>query len=229
MTTFGLIHGGFHTSWCWGTLRAELERRSHRVLTVDLPVSDPAADPDAYLDVVASAFGSAPDPVVVVGHSIAGWTAMRLPNRIPVAGIIYLCSCINLPPGEYEDEPLPMISADPADWTPDDTGLITMTPDAAREYFYHDLDPALADEAISHLVRQAAIGVAGPTSKPTIPPVPATYIKATDDRAVSDAWATWAARLLTGRDALPIGGSHSPFLSRPRELADLFEQIVGRY
>ena len=139
VTTFGLIHGGFHTSWCWGELRHELERRSHRVLTVDLPVSDTTADPDAYLDAAASAFGSAPEPVVVVGHSIAGWTAMRLPEVIPVEGIIYLCSCINMPPGVYDDEPLPMISADPADWTPDETGLITMTADAARQYFYHDV------------------------------------------------------------------------------------------
>lgn len=227
MTTFGLIHGGFHTSWCWGEFRRELEGRSHSVLTVDLPVSDPSADPDAYLAAAASAFGSAPEPIVVVGHSIAGWTAMRLADVVPAQGIIYLCSCINLPPGAYDGEPLPMISADPSDWTPDERGVITMTPDAAREYFYHDVATELADAAIAHLVPQAAQGVAGPASPPAIPAVPAVYIQALDDRAVSAAWSKWAAPVLTGRDPLTIGGSHSPFLSRPNELADLFEQIVS--
>lgn len=229
MTTFGLIHGGFHTSWCWGTLRAELEQRGHRALTVDLPLDDPTAGPDVYADAAAAAFGSASEPVVVVGHSIAGWTAMQLPDRIPVAGIVYLCSVINLPPGEYADEPLPAIAADPADWVPDETGLITMAPDAARKYFYHDLEPALADEAIAHLVRQSVAGIVGPTSRPTLPAVATAYIKASEDAALSDAWATWAARLLTGRDALLIEGSHSPMLSRPKELADLLEQAVAGF
>jgi len=229
MTTFGLIHGGFHTAWSWGILRDELEKRGHRVLTVDLPISDPAADPDVYLDATAAAFGESPEPIVVVGHSIAGWTAMRVPDRVPVQGIIYLCSCINFPPGAYEGEPLPVIAADPADWIPDEAGLITMTPEAARRYFYHDVEPALADELISHLVRQAVTGIVGPASKPTLPAVPARYIKANDDQAVSAAWATWAAPVLTGHEALIVDGSHFPFLTRPKEVADLFEQIVAEF
>src|SRR3974377_1686184 len=43
MTTFGLVHGAFHGSWCWERLTPELERLGHRVLTVDLPSEEPRA------------------------------------------------------------------------------------------------------------------------------------------------------------------------------------------
>ena len=43
MTTFALIHGAWHGAWCWERLAAELERRGHRAVAVDLPCDDPAA------------------------------------------------------------------------------------------------------------------------------------------------------------------------------------------
>jgi pimeloyl-ACP methyl ester carboxylesterase len=41
MSTFGLIHGGAADSTHWRLLVPELEQRGHRVLLVDLPMSDP--------------------------------------------------------------------------------------------------------------------------------------------------------------------------------------------
>jgi hypothetical protein len=229
MATFALLHGGFHSSKCWGPFAAELEQRGHRALTVDLPVSDPHADPDRYLEVAVAAFQSADEPVVVVGHSIAGWTARRLEGSIPVAGIIFLCSCINLTPGSYPDEPAPMILTDPKDWTPDEQGVITLAEDIARDAFYHDVPVELADVAVSWLVPQAAAGIAGPPGAITRPTVPTAYIRAADDHAVAGPWAEFAAELLTGRPPIVIAGSHSPFLSRPAELADVFDDVIKRF
>jgi pimeloyl-ACP methyl ester carboxylesterase len=229
MATFALLHGGFHTSRCWGIFAAELERRGHRALTVDLPVSDPTADPDRYLDVAVAAFEGADEPVVVVGHSIAGWTALRVESRIPVAATILLCSCISFVPGTYPDEPAPMILADPSDWTPDDQGVIRLAEDVARESFYHDVPKDVADEAVSWLVPQAALGIAGPPGAIVTPIAPSVYIRAAEDRAVSAPWAEFAAELLTGRPPIVIDGSHSPFLSRPAELADVFDEVLTRF
>ena len=39
MTTFALVHGAWHGGWCWERLTPELERRGHRVVTVDLNAS----------------------------------------------------------------------------------------------------------------------------------------------------------------------------------------------
>lgn len=229
MATFALIHGGFHTSRCWQLFANELHRRGHRTLTVDLPVSDPEAGPDEYLEACVTAFQGADEPVIVVGHSIAGWTALRLDGRIPVAGFIFLASCVTFPPGLYPDEPLPMIVVDPSAWTPDERGLITLDKAAARAAFYHDVPDDLADEAISWLVPQSAVGIVGPDTQITPPAEPSVYIRCADDRAVVAAWAEFGSSLLTGAPPRVIQGSHSPFLSRPAELADMFEEIVGDF
>lgn len=229
MATFALIHGGFHTSRCWQLFADELTRRGHRALTVDLPVSDPAAGPEDYLAACVAAFEGAGEPVIVVGHSIAGWTALRLDGRIPVAGFIFLASCITFPAGLYPDEPLPMIVTDPTDWTPDERGLITLDKDVAREAFYHDVPSELADEALSWLVPQAAVGVAGPEEQIIAPNAPAVYIRCAEDHAVAAPWAEFAAEILTGAPPRVIHTSHSPFLSRPVELADMFDLIVDEF
>jgi pimeloyl-ACP methyl ester carboxylesterase len=229
MATFALIHGGFHTSQCWDLFATELEQRGHHALTVDLPVSDPEAGPDAYLEACMTAFHDADEPVIVVGHSIAGWTALRLEGRIPVAGFIFLASCITFPPGLYPDEPVPMIDVDPAEWTPDERGLITLDKAVARDAFYHDVPADVADEAVTWLVPQAGAGIIGPDKQIAPPAAPSVYIRCADDHAVVAAWAEFAAALLTGTPPRVIDGSHSPFLARPVELADLFDQIVGDF
>jgi pimeloyl-ACP methyl ester carboxylesterase len=229
MATFALIHGGFHTSRCWGVFAAELTRRGHRALTVDLPVSDPDAGPDAYLAACVAAFSGEGEPVIVVGHSIAGWTALRLGGQIPVAGTVLLASCITFPEGLYPDEPRPMILTDPSDWTPDERGVITLDEDVARDAFYHDVPKELADEAVSWLVPQAAAGVGGPETPIARPTAPAVYIRCAQDHAVAAPWAEFASELLTGALPRVIDASHSPFLSRPVELAEMFEQIVTEF
>lgn len=229
MATFALIHGGFHTSRCWGPFAGELARRGHRALTVDLPVSDPNAGPDTYLAACVAAFEDADEPVIVVGHSIAGWTALRLDGLIPVAGFIFLASCITFPPGLYPDEAVPMILTDPSEWTPDERGVITLDKAVARDAFYHDVPEALADEAMSWLVPQAAVGVAGPETPIERPSAPSVYIRCAQDHAVAAPWAEWAAELLTDAPPRVIDTSHSPFLSRPAELAGMFEQIDAEF
>ena len=229
MATFALIHGGFHTSRCWDVFAAELTSRGHRALTVDLPVSDPEAGPDTYLSACVAAFQGADEPVIVVGHSIAGWTALRLDGQLPTAGHIFLASCVTFPAGLYPDEPLPMILTDPTEWTPDERGVITLDKETARDAFYHDVPAALADEALTWLVPQAAAGVAGPATPIKPPTGPSVYIRCAEDHAVAALWAEWASQLLTGAPPRVIGTSHSPFLSQPVALADMFEQIATEF
>ena len=52
-----LVHGSYHGAWCWDLLRPELERLGHRVITVDLPISDPALGAADYAETVSKAIG----------------------------------------------------------------------------------------------------------------------------------------------------------------------------
>jgi hypothetical protein len=55
MTTFALVHGGYHGAWCWEQLTPLLKQAGHHVVVMDLPLEDGAATFDTYADVVCAA------------------------------------------------------------------------------------------------------------------------------------------------------------------------------
>ena len=55
MTTFALVHGGYHGAWCWERLTPLLQQAGHGVVTMDLPLEDSTATFDTYADVVCAA------------------------------------------------------------------------------------------------------------------------------------------------------------------------------
>ena len=103
MTTFGLVHGAYHGSWCWKQLTVQLERRGHLVLTVDLPCEDPDAGAADYADVAAGAFDGAPDDLVLVRHSLGGLTIPLIARRRPVSRMVFLCAMLPRPGRAHDD------------------------------------------------------------------------------------------------------------------------------
>ena len=77
MASFSLVHGAWHSGWCWDPLRAELEARGHIVHTPDLPCEDVAAGIEEYAATVPAAD-------VVVGHSLGGFTIPLVEARTHV-------------------------------------------------------------------------------------------------------------------------------------------------
>ena len=96
MATFGLIHGAWHGAWCWTYLVPELEALGHGALTVDMPVDRRDATTVDYADAAADAFRGAGE-LIVVAHSMAGLVAPLLADRLPLAGIAYLCAVLRRP------------------------------------------------------------------------------------------------------------------------------------
>ncbi len=47
---FVLVHGSYHGAWCWDLLTPELERLGHRVISMDLPISDPGLGAAEYAE-----------------------------------------------------------------------------------------------------------------------------------------------------------------------------------
>ena len=74
MTTFALIHGGGGSAWDWHLVVPELRELGHDPVAVDLPCEDESAGWDVYADLVVDALGDSQN-VVVVGHSLGGFTA----------------------------------------------------------------------------------------------------------------------------------------------------------
>ena len=58
------------------------------------------------------------------------------------------------------------------------------------------------------------------------PDVPASYIVCRDDHAVNPDWGRTAARERLGVEPIEIDGGHSPFLTRPTELASVLAALA---
>lgn len=226
MSLFALVHGAYHGGWCWSRLVPELERLGHRAIAPDLPCDNPGAGYDEYLAAVLDAMDEARagSDVVVVGHSLGGFTIPLVAQRRPIRRLVFLCTAPVIGGPRADELRARMV-------TPrfgamvrfrDETGRAVMSAADAWEGFYHDCDDATAAWALARLRPQGARPMLDPWPITEWPDAPRTVILARDDRAVRLDAAQEAGRvILDGGEPILIDGSHSPFLSRPAELARL--------
>jgi pimeloyl-ACP methyl ester carboxylesterase len=199
MATFSLVHGAWHGGWAWDLVRPELEARGHTVHAPDLPCDDPDAGVDDYAAAV-------PRADVLVGHSLAGHTIVRVPASLHV----FLCALV---PGADESDSAG--SDYELDW--DETGRRHRLRDAARSLGYPDEHAGL----VERLRWQTAL------ERPAAPlPEPSAYIACSRDLMISPEWQRRVARDVLHVEPLELDAGHSPMLTHPRELAELLDSLV---
>ncbi len=229
-----LVHGAYHGAWCWERLRPELERRGHRVVTMDLPTPDPQQGAADYAGAVEAALDAMPNPAgppVLVGHSMAGLVIPIVATHRPVHRLVFLTAFLPRPGvsanEQRAEEPIdgryPLASAE---WTDlgDDVWLVG--PRTARELFFHDAPREVARWATERLRAQAYRVMAEPTPLAAWPDVPMSSIVCADDRAVNPDWVRRVASDRLGVEAIELPGGHDPFLSRPAELARTIDSLL---
>jgi pimeloyl-ACP methyl ester carboxylesterase len=233
MATFALVHGAWHGRWCWERLVPELEARGHRALAMDLPSDDPEATFEAYADVVAEHLAAAgADDAILVGHSMAGPAIPLVPQRRPVRRLVYLCAVAPNPgmsvaqqlaeedvlAHEYMEIRGELLADGVTRWA---------DPEKARRFMYADCDAADAQAAIERLRPQALAPYAVPCPLTEFPDVPSTYVGCRDDRLVRPDWSRWVAEQRLDAEFVELPGSHSPFLSRPADLASTLDALAS--
>src|SRR4029450_1947746 len=97
-------------------------------------------------------------------------------------------------------------------------------PEPPIRCFYHDCTAADAAWAVSRLRAQAASPRLEPWPVDALPGVEGSSVLCRDERVISPAWSRTMSRELLGVEPIELDGGHSPFLSRPPELAG----VVGR-
>ena len=203
MATFALIHGGGGSAWDWHLVVPELRELGHDPVAVDLPCEDESAGWRDYTDLVVDALSDRQD-VVVVGHSLGGFTAPLVCDRI-AADLLVLVAGMVPTPGELF-----------ADWWTN-TGYEASGYD---DVFYHDVAPALAEEAQRRERDERSEALRQPWPLDAWPDTPTRYLLCRDDRMFTAAWARSHARTRLGIEADEIDGGHYVSISRPRELAE---------
>lgn len=242
---FILIHGGFHGAWCWDRVVPELERLGHEALALDLPGhGERAAErPDNYLGRIRPILENLRDGDVLVGHSGGGYDICVAANEAPekVGHMIFLAaglpvegkSVVEATGGATQEDASGNTRA--TKLMDDTTGMLRFIkplPDGtmewtsmagAREFFYHDCD----DETVAWAFARLSPGISPfPNEKLHLPRLwearlPRSYILCAQDRSKPKAMSDEVIRRL-GVEPFVIDSSHSPFLSKPAELARLF-------
>lgn len=239
---FVLIHGGFHGAWCWGRTIPELESLGHEAIAIDIPGHGERVQEEATmagrLDAVLAVLQAGD---VLVGHSGGGMEITRAADAAPelVSHLVYLAAALPLE-GQLMQEALVYRDDGSTEVDYDVTGMLShlriegdgsmafADVEGARELFYHDCDEATARWAFERLTPEKAGDTATtPVSVPRFwaADLPRSFIVCLQDRAQPRWLADVTARRL-GVQPLTIDASHSPFLSRPAELAQLLIQAT---
>jgi pimeloyl-ACP methyl ester carboxylesterase len=223
-TTFGLVHGAYHGSWCWQKLTEQLERGGHRALTVDLPCEDPEAGAAEYAAACITAFADAPDDLVLVGHSLGGLTVPLVALRRPVSRIVLLCAMLPRPGrahGDVQREEPDMILAGPEGGTyAGADGSTRWHPDQAAAWFFGDCPSEVATWAASRLRGQFWKITEEVTPLTAWPDVPCTAVIGSRDPVINPVWSRRMVRTILGVNPIELDWGHSPFLSAPSLLAE---------
>jgi len=222
-----LVHGAWHGPWCWEKLTPELDARGIPWRTVALPCvgDDPKLLGGVAEDAraIEAAAGAIPGDVVVLAHSYGGIPTTEARFGANGKRLIYLGAFMPdagqsladlLPPG-----PLPPFVVDNGD------GTTSVRPDLAVPTFYADCDPATAAWAVARLRHHNGIcNVTKVSRAASWRDIPSSYILLTEDFACP----TIVQRAVSRQadQVIEMTGCHSPFLSKPAELANVLSGII---
>lgn len=233
--TFVLVAGAWHGAWCWERLTPLLEAAGHRVHTPELSATgrstaDPAhASLDSWGRHIAELVLVQDQPVVLVGHSRGGAVISRAAEMAShsqhLQRLVYLSAYL-LPPGgsvgaEARADAGSLI---PENMVPAESGVTcTLRPEVIREAFYGDCDDATAAAAVARLTPEPLKPLVSKlkVTSDGFGAMPRAYIECTRDRTISLAAQRRMQSALPCERVFTLESDHSPFLSHPRELADL--------
>ncbi|MBM3610435.1 MAG: alpha/beta fold hydrolase [Alphaproteobacteria bacterium] len=228
-----LVHGAWHGSWCWKSLILCLERLGHTVLAPDLPghYKNPSDFKNitlkSYVDYIQNIVIELPDPVILVGHSMAGVVISQVAENMPekVHRLVYVSGFIPENGGSLLDEEKKAA-------TPTVAKAITINESEASislplhdtktvsNLFYGNCSDETIKYSLSHLQKQPLLPFIGTVSisDQGFGRVPKLYIECLRDNAIiiNDQ------RRMHSRvacDIITLDTDHSPFFSATDELA----------
>ncbi|MFD3947297.1 alpha/beta fold hydrolase [Streptomyces sp. NPDC058579] len=215
--TLLLVHGSWHGAWCWEKVTPVLEADGWPTRAIDLPSAGSRADMQDDARAILRELENIDGPVVVVAHSYGG-----IPVSQAVAEARNVSHIVFLAAFQLDvDESLLGFLAEPV--PPSQDGLDAV-PENPVALFYGDVPAADAEAAVERLVPQSAKANSDALTAAGWHTVPSTYILCEDDQALPAP--TQQALAARSGAVHRIASGHSPFLSKPAELAALLARIA---
>ena len=239
MKTFILVHGSWHSSWNWHRLAPLLEKMGHKAIAIDLPGM--GRDKTPIKDVkmkdtiakICSLIDSIEGKVILVGHSKNGIMISQAAEYRPqkIDTLVYLAAYL-IPNGKTQREYSlqdTMGILKPYVTMFDDLNAHTLQPEIYKEGLYADCDDYITELAkllLSHEPVESSITALQLTPE-NYGTVPRVYIECTEDKAVTPFIQKLMYTETPCEKVYSMPTSHSPFFSRPQELADILCEIAS--
>lgn len=216
------VHGAWHGAWCWDTLRSVLSARGWSTHAVDLP-SASGTKPGPGLEVDAQAVRHAlqaiDGSVAVVAHSYGGMPVTQAAADDPdVVHLVYLAAFM-LDAGQSV---LAAVGGHVPPWWDVRDGTVTVR--QPHQVFFADVPARDADNATSRLRKHSLRAFTDELTTASWKSIPTTYIVCEQDQAIPPA--AQVAMSASATAVLRLPGGHSPYLSRPSELATVVTTTI---
>lgn len=244
MAGFVLIHGSWHGGWCFDLVAERLRAAGHTVVAPDLPGMGGTDEELAQVTLqgwadfaveqcraLKAQLGGA--PVVLAGHSRGGLVVSQAAETDPGAmdALVYICAMM-LPSGlsraEFKAMEEPNAAFDALiSRTPGGHGTV-ITGDNPGAVFAQLSPLDLVADAMARLMSEPH----GPRSTTLqLTPdrwgsLPRTYVECTEDRTIPISSQRRMLAMSPGARVVTLDADHSPYLSRPDELAQALVDVI---
>jgi pimeloyl-ACP methyl ester carboxylesterase len=217
-----------------------LEAAGHAVIAPDLPgmggseAELRAVTLQGWADFAAELCkNAAQHPVILAGHSRGGVVISQAAETAPEAidALVYICAMM-LPDGtsraafKQHEEPNPYFDALVIPVYGNAATLVD--PTLGPAVFAQLSPPDKVAAAMDRLVAEPKAPRSTPMrlSPERYGTIPRTYIECTEDRAIPISSQRLMQQLMPGAEVVTLDADHSPFLSRPQELAEALSAVA---
>lgn len=222
MASIVLVHGGFVDGSGWEEVYRILKRDGYDVSVVQNPTTSLEADVAATQKVLAAQS----KPVVLVGHSYGGVVITEAGNDPKVAGLVYIAA---FAPDQGESvaslikDPPPGAPVPPI--LPPQDGFLLLDRTKFADSFAADLPREKAEFMASSQVPWGVNALGGAVSTPAWKSKRSWYLVATEDRMIPPPAQRAMARR-AGATVSESAGSHSIYVSKPKDVAAVIDQAA---
>ena len=218
-----LVHGGFVDGSGWAGVYDILKKKGYNVAVVQNPTKS-LADDVAFTKSVIDGLNS---EVVLVGHSYGGVVITEAGMHPKVTDLVYIAAfapdkgesvsslIANPPPGA----PVPPI-------LPPKDGYLFLDRAKFAASFAADVQPETASFMADSQVPWGVDALAGAVSEPAWKSKPSYYVVASNDKMIPPPAQRQMAERAKARVS-EVAGSHSVYVSKPREVAEIIEKAAA--
>lgn len=215
-----IVHGAWVDGTSWREVIALLHVKGLSVIAVQNPLSALGDDVDAVVRVIK------PGSVVLVGHGYGGTVITQAGDHSNVAALVYIAACApdigeSTTDAENCGPSSPVISR----FEVDAGGFLYLPLAAVREFLAHDLSAAEVRVLAAAQPPIRASALLDRVTKAAWRTKPSWYAVTDEDRIISPALQRKIATRIGAR-VLSIRAGHVPFLSKPKETAEVILAAV---